>query len=325
MQHQQKLCKATLSVLIATIISIVAMMAIPVSFADTLDDDPLSPEIKAVQCGNDAVLSIQGLSSGDNVTWDIGDGRVFYDASIETTITAGLHLIRAVVTSENTTTYLERYIGNYDSTPPMYVDNDGVYRYGTLAKSSTLQVVNENDESTSWLSYDPNKRILHGQPTETGTYTVHFADQVWNIIVTDSDLTLTRDYLDMNVAIEDNRIIATAETSSDITARFSWSLRDLEGNLKSAHEGKNLNISAEPGYYNLKLQQIGISGSSSYSQIVFIDGEIIRDSSDDKSYVLPLILGIITIILLMIATITRNPIVSLSSIITAVIALLMVI
>lgn len=287
-------------------------------------------EIQIVQNGHDVVLTLSDSNPRDSVTWDLGDGRVIKNSSIETTFKSGFYLVQAIIDQPGKEIVkLQRYVAIYDNAPYGSVISASLneeFKYGIYAPvAPDLSVIDSDGKRTSWLAYDANDRVLTGIPQKTGLYHVYLDDKYWTINVIDTGQSFSP-VINFDADVNDNNIIASPITSDDLS-RYSWSLRDFNGNLKSAHEGKNLNISAEPGYYILKLQQIGISGSTSYSQVVFIDGEIINDlpEDDEKSYVLPLILGIITIILLMIATITRNPIVSLSSIITAVIALLMVI
>lgn len=313
--------KATVITSIVTICAIMLTLvtAMPTAYAES-DDKTITVEFHETH----TVLSIQGLTSEDSVFWDIGDGQVLKGLSVKPFLTSGLHVIRAVVVTDNAAVYLEKYVGVYDDVPPAYVDSDGVYRYGIFTDSVPI-VHNEDGVPVSWLSYDPDKRVLSGKPLTTGTYYVQFAGKEWPIVISESDLLLTSPDVAVDATVGDNRITATAKLSSDSTVRYTWNVRDLHENLVGYHEGRTLDIELSTGYYVLTLQQIGMSGMVGYSQLVYVDGEIINTPDEGKYQFLSYFFVILTVILLMIATITRNPLISISSVISAIITLTVII
>lgn len=286
-------------------------------------------EIQMVQNGKDVVLTLSDMDPESSVTWDLDDGRVINDSSIKTSFKSGFYLITAIIdTPGKEIVKLERHVAVYDDAPSGSVITANLneeFRYGIYTSTTpTLSMFDTNGQNVSWLTYDEDYRVLTGVPKKTGIYHVYFNDLYWTINVIDTGQSYPP-AVKFNANIEDNNITATPSTSDDF-ARYSWSLRTFEGDLKSAYEGKNLNITANPGYYTLTLQQIGITGSASYSQVVFIDGDIETSTeNDEKSYGLALTLGIITAILLIVALMTYSPLIASSSVLSAIATILSVI
>lgn len=283
------------------------------SYADTEN------EIQIVRNGNDVVLSL--FEPGESVTWDLGDGRVVTGASVQTSFLSGSWLIKAIISP---TEHIERVINVFDATPPTTAEIGIEYRYGVYAESTDLIVLDPSGSETTWLSYNPDENVLSGVPTITGSHFVLFNGQQWRIEVSETGATAPMK-VKFSATVDETTITASPSASYDSTSRFSWSLRDLNGNLIGAHEGRNLVMDAELGYYILSLQQINISGSASYSQIVHVSGTPADGVSSDEQNILPIATGAVAIISLAIATRYRNPPIALIGIASSIITIITVI
>ena len=274
--------------------------------------DSEATSIRAIhieQNGNAAELTVD-LNSGETVIWDLGDGRIVKGPSVETTYSSGFYLVQAaIISSTGATEHLQRWIGVYDSAPQTTVARNAEYRYCvyTGTEMPSLTVKDSSGRTVSWLTYDQAHRVVTGVPRETGTYHVWLNDAYWSINVIDAPVTAPWVRFDASV---DGSIVSASPIASaaDSVSRYSWSLTALDGSLVSAYEGKTLSMTTEPGTYILKLQQVGPSGSASYSQIVRVQTELIPEPVADE----PLSEGVIAIvaiaaILLLLSLISGSP------------------
>lgn len=288
------------AVLFASIISATLLLMSALLLVDDVSAEPQSG-IYAVQSGHDVELSVD---TEHEVVFDLGDGRVVTGPSVQTSFKSGLWLVKAVINQSET---LERWIGVYDTAPPAIAERNVEYRYGVFANESTdLIVLDSTGNEANWLSYNQKERVISGIPKITGIYHIWFNEKYWIINVTGASASAAMK-VSFNATVDENTITATPTVSYDSTSRFSWSIRDFDNKLVGAYEGRNLSIDVSAGYYKLTLQQIGVSGAASYSQIVFVSGETIvdDDASTEQNY-LPFITGTITILFLVVATKYRN-------------------
>lgn len=283
--------------------------------------------IHTAQNGNAVELTV-GLNSGETVIWDLGDGRIVKGPSVETTYSSGFYSIQAIIiSSTGATEHLQRWIGVYDSTPATSVARNDEYRYCVYTGSDpSLTVKDSSGRLASWLTYDAGHRIVTGVPRDTGTYHVWLNDRYWSIDVTDAPLSAP--WVRFSASITDNTISASPTGSAqDSVTRYSWSLMDLGGSLVSAFEGKKLALTAEPGIYILKLQQVGPSGSASYSQIVQIMSvsEPEPDEPDEPISIWTIALGAASAVLLLASAASRSIWPAGAALLCATVAILMVI
>ncbi|HKM13732.1 MAG TPA: hypothetical protein VJY42_02275 [Candidatus Methanomethylophilaceae archaeon] len=292
----------------------------------------LQGTIYVIQDGRDVELSVD-TGSGGSVVWDLGDGRIVNGSSVKTTYNPGLYLVKAIVlTAGKLPVLLQKYVAIYNPVPGensvIEAERNIEFRYSIYNASPNLTVRDSSGKIVSWLTYDADQRVLTGIPRDTGFYYVFFGDKSWIISVVDtgetSDLAVY-----FNAKVSDDKITASPKVMHDTLTRYSWSLTDIKGQLKSSYEGKNLNITAEPGYYVLKLTIVGIEGTASYSQIVSVHpsevSEIPIGDVAENTPVLPIILGSVTILTLMIATFNRSPVLASISVLFALAAILMVV
>lgn len=308
-----------------------ALLLIPIFVTDASAEP--QGTIYVIQDGYEIELSVDA-GDGDSVVWDLGDGRIVNGSSVKTTYDSGLYLVKAIIlTAGKSPVLLQKYFAIYDSVPGansiITAERNVEFRYSFYnGVSPDLTVRDSTGKIVSWLTYDADQRVLTGIPRDTGFYYVFFGDKSWIISVIDtgktSDLVV---YFDAKVS--DDKITASPKVMHDTLTRYSWSLTDIKGQLKSSYEGKNLNITAEPGYYVLKLTMVGIEGTASYSQIVSVHpsevGEITIGDVAENTPVLPIILGSVTILTLMIATFSRSPVFASISVLFALATILMVV
>lgn len=283
--------------------------------------------IHTAQNGNAVELTV-GLNSGETVIWDLGDGRIVKGPSVETTYSSGFYLVQAVIiSSTGATEHVSRWIGIYDSAPAASVARNTEYRYCiyTGTEMPSLTVKDSSGRTVSWLTYDQAHRVVTGVPRETGVYHVWLNDRYWSINVTDAPLSAP--WVRFSASITDNTISASPTGSAqDSVTRYSWSLTGLGGSLVSAFEGKKLALTAEPGIYILKVQQVGPSGSASYSQMVQVMSvpEPEPDEPDGPS-IWPIALGAASAVLLLASAASRSIWPAGAALLFAVVAILMVI
>ena len=306
------------TVLFASIISATLLLVPALLLTDTASAEPQS-DIYVVQSGHDVDLSVD---SDYGVVFDLGDGRVVTGSSVQTSYKSGLWRVKAVI---NQSEIVERWIGVYDTVPPMSAECNVEYRYGVFANKSTdLIVLDETGTAVNWLSYNQEERVVSGTPKSAGTYNVWFNNEFWRIYVANTGASAAMK-VSFNATVDENTITATPAVSYDSTSRFSWSIRDFDNKLVGAYEGRNLSIDVSAGYYKLTLQQIGVSGSASYSQIVFVSGETIADDVPAEQNYISFVTGIIAILFGVIAIRYRNPSASIVAVASSIITLYMVI
>lgn len=269
---------------------IIIAVLIPIASAEESADAP-DKKITVKQDGFNAELSIE-YNLGETVIWDLGDGRILSEPYIDATWKSGLYLIKvAVITSEGIED-AERWIGFYDTTPPTTVAKNEEYRYGVYAGQSAPSIIIKDFEGNvlqTWLKYDHDKRVISGYPKETGIYNVWFGEKHWKINVIETGIDRPTVWLKINADITDDTINASPEGPvQPDSARYSWSLRDIDGTLVSAFEGKNMQITADPGLYILKLQQMGPEGYAEYSTMVHLTGpQVIEEDEDEEKTEIP--------------------------------------
>lgn len=289
-------------------------------------------EIQIVQHGNDVVLSVSPRS--DSVTWDLGDGRVGTGPSIETTYKSGLYLVQAVVSSPGEVpVVLKKHVAVYDPVPQpgqtITAERNVEFRYSFYnGTSPSLTVLNSAGTVASWLTYDADKRVLTGVPHDSEHYYVFFGDESWIIQVVDTG-SRSSPVVSFNAEVVEDRVIASPKILHDTLTRYSWSLTDITGQLKSSHEGKNLDITAEPGHYILRLTAVNLDGSASYSQIVSVHPdevtETIPEERESGISQLSVFFGSVTAVMLAISVIGRSPTIASASVLFALATILTVI
>lgn len=289
-------------------------------------------EIQIVQHGNDVVLSVS--PSSDSVTWDLGDGRVVTGSSVETIYKSGLYLVRAIVSPPGEVpVILQRYVAVYDPVPQpdqiINAERNVEFRYSFYnGTSPDLTVLNSTGTVVSWLTYDADKRVLAGVPHDLDHYYVFFGDKGWIIQIVDTG-SRSSPVISFNAEVVEDEITASPKVLHDALTRYSWSLTDLTGQLKSSHEGKNLNITAEPGHYILRLTAVTLDGSASYSQIVSVHSDEVTETVPEEQEsgipVLSVFFGSITAILLTVSVIGRSPVIASASVLSALATILTVI
>jgi len=311
----------------ALIITIVAAMLLLVPMlSDNVAAESSDPEIQIIKQGDHATLTIDILP-GEAVIWDLGDGRITTGSSITKNWQPGFYSIKAAITSSSKeTTILQKWIGFYDESAPSSVERNAEYRYCVFVgkETPTLVVKDSEGHTASWLTYDRDHRIVTGIPREAGSYYVWLNDEYFSINVTNAPL--SQPWVRFNASVNEDIITATPKGSvQDSAARYSWSLSDLNGNLISGYEGKNLSLSADAGAYILKLQLIGPSGSATYSQLVGVEfiSEPVTEETKISNWAIAL--GIIASILMILAIALRNEMIVLISLITAAATFLLVI
>lgn len=310
--------------LVAISILLVITLGASIIVIDTADaTGEANYYIQTVQDGNDIALSVANLNSGVSVTWDLGDGRVVRNPSVETSFKSGLWKIKAVI---DNSAELERWIGIYDEEPSTNAERNKEYRYGVFATNPDLKVRDSRHEEVFWLKYDAENRVLMGVPDVADLYSVWFNGEFWKIYVTDKGAKITQQTT-FNVEADGNYIMASPNSQHDVSSRYSWSVRSMDGTLVGYHEGRNLDLGVLNGYYTVHLQHIGVFGVSNYAKMVFVEGETIGDDeeipTESKSFTIPTILIILTIILMIIALI--RPIYAVYSAISGLIAIFSVI
>lgn len=283
--------------------------------------------IHITQNGNAAELTVD-LNPGDTVVWDLGDGRIVKDPSVETTYSSGFYSVQAViVSSTGATEHLQRWIGVYDSSPPTTVARNAEYRYSiyTGTEPPALTVKDSSGRTASWLTYDMAHRVVTGVPRETGTYHVWLNDAYWSVYVTDAPLSAP--WVRFDAHVDDSTVSASPTGSAaDSVSRYSWSLTALDGSLVSVYEGRTLSMAADPGIYILKLQQVGPSGSASYSQIVSVHSEPAPEPAEEGPLpVWAMALGAVAVILLAVAVISGSPLSAGAALLCAIAAVVTVI
>ncbi|MDY0246612.1 MAG: hypothetical protein RBR26_06780 [Methanosarcina mazei] len=314
-------------------VAVVAVIAVLVGGMLVLiagvSDSEASPvrAIRIAQSGNAAELTVD-LNPGDTVIWDLGDGRIIKGPSVETTYHSGFYFIQAIIiSSTGATEHLQRWIGVYDSTPPTTVARNAEYRYCvyTGTEPPSLTVKDSSGRTASWLTYDQAHRVVTGVPRETGTYHVWLNNAYWSIYVTEAPLSAP--WVRFDASVEGSHVSASPTGSaSDSVARYSWSLTALDGKLVSAYEGRTLSMAADPGIYILKLQQVGPSGSASYSQIVNVHSEPAPEPAEEGPLpVWAMALGAVAVILLAVAVISGSPLSAGAALLCAIAAVVTVI
>lgn len=274
--------------------------------------DSEATSIRAIhieQNGNAVGLTVD-LNSGETVIWDLGDGRIVKGPSVETTYSSGFYSIQAIIiSSTGATEHLQRGIGVYDSAPQTTVARNAEYRYCvyTGTESPTLTVKDSSGRTASWLTYDQAHRVVTGVPRETGTYHVWLNDAYWSIYVIDAPVTAP--WVRFDASVDGSLVSASPiESAADSVSRYSWSLTALDGSLVSAYEGRTLSMTADSGIYILKLQQVGPSGSASYSQIVSIQIEPVPEPVEEESLsAWVMIVVVIAALLLFFSAISGSP------------------
>lgn len=305
----------TVTAVLTTILVIGGATALLIddSYADT------DNQIQIVRNGNDVVLSL--FEPQVSVTWDLGDGRVVTGASVQTSFKSGSWLIKAIISP---TEHIERVLNVFDATPSKTAGLNLEYRYGVYAESADLIVLDPNGLPATWLSYNSKENVLSGTPTVAGSYFVLFNGQQWRIEVSDIGATAPMT-VKFNATVDETTITASPSASYDSTSRFTWSLRDLSGKLFGAYEGRNFVIDAEPGYFVLSVQQISISGSANYSQVVYIPGETPAEETPlDDQEILPIFTGAVAIITLVIGARYRNPPIALVGVVSSIVTIITV-
>lgn len=308
-----------------------ALLLIPIFVTDASAEP--QGTIYVIQDGYEIELSVDA-GDGDSVVWDLGDGRIVNGSSVKTTYDSGLYLVKAIIlTAGKSPVLLQKYFAIYDSVPGansvITAERNVEFRYSFYnGVSPNLTVRDSAGKIVSWLTYDADQRVLTGIPRDTGFYYVFFGDKSWIISVVDtgetSDLVVY-----FNAKVSDDKITASPKVMHDTLTRYSWSLTDITGQLKSSYEGKNLNVTAEPGYYILKLTVVNLEGSASYTQIISVYPdevtEVFEDEAVGDNLLLPIIFGSVTILMLMFATVRRSPIIASVSVLFALATILMVV
>lgn len=301
-------------------------LLVPILVDDASADVP-DRAIRVTQNGYTAELTVD-LHPGEYVKWDLGDGRIVKGSSVTATWEPGFYSIQAaIISSTGETELLHRWIGFYDTAPATSIARNAEYRYCvyTAADSPSLIVKNSSGKTISWLTYDSDYRIVTGVARDTGVYHVWLDSRYWSIDVTDA--TQPAPWVRFNASVIGDTISAfPTGPATDTVTRYSWSLYDLDGSLTSAFEGKNLTMTTGPGYYVLKLQQIGSSGSTSYSQIVSVQSMPLPKPASEESPSVCLVIPVIaSAVLLFVSVASRSAWPACGSLLCAVAAVLMVV
>lgn len=312
------------AVWLALIVS-AAFLLVPIIADDAAAGTP-HRAIHVTQNGYAAELAVD-IDTGESVKWDLGDGRIVTGPSVTATWEPGLYLLQAaIVSSSGEIEHLQRWIGFYDESPATSVARNDEYRYCVYTgPDPSLTVKDSSGRLASWLTYDSGHRVLTGIPRETGFYHVWLNDRYWSINVTDAPLSAPWVRFSASVAGETISASPTGSAQDSVT-RYSWSLTDLDGSLVSAFEGKNLTMTAGPGIYILKLQQVGPSGPASYSQIIEVTSaaEPVPEPAEPIS-VWPMVLGAMSIVLLLVSAASRSIWPAGAALLCATVAIMMVI
>ena len=299
-------------------------LLIPV-LAEECSAEPVG--ISVSQQGFEATLSVDA-GPGDSVIWDLGDGRVISGLSVSQTWGPGLYTVKAyLVSSDGDVRVFQRYIGFYNDVPPTSVARNQEYNYGVFIGSDPkILVFDSTGKKVTWLSYDSDRRVVTGVTQESGSYFVYMGAKSWRIDVYQSSLSDPWVKFDAEVSQGTVTAFPTGYTQ-DSVARYSWSLSTIDGDLVSIYEGRNLSMATEPGFYVLKLQQVGLSGSASYSQVVEIVTEPEPEpyEPDEPISIWPIALGAASAVLLLASAANRSIWPAGAALLCAVVAILMVI
>lgn len=291
------------TLLFVSIVSMMTLLLIPV-----IDDASAEQQrsIYVVQSGHDVELSVD-LNHGESVVWDLGDGRIVRDPSVKTTYASGLYSVRAIISSSGEMpAILQKYVAIYDPVPPansvIGAERNVEFRYSFFnGTSPSLKVLDAAGKVSSWLTYDAEQRVLTGIPRDSGHYYVFFGDKSWIVSVVDTGARLTYN-TSFSLSADGNSILASPDSQYDTTSRYSWSIRDMNGTLTGYYEGRTLNLEVPNGYYTVHLQHTGVYGVSNYAKMVLVNGEITNEIlTESKSFMVPTILIVLTIILMLIA------------------------